>query len=102
MRGIGVVNLVHTSGEEGEHYPIDFRIYAKAADGKTKNDHFQEMLLRAVSDKQVQAKTLFDSWYGLAGFDSSRFGTTNGFDCQAQESAVQSEIVQASCHERRR
>ena len=65
VRGIGVVNLVHTSGEEGEHYPLDFRIYAKAADGKTKNDHFQEMLLRAVSDKQVQAKTvLFDSWYG--------------------------------------
>ena len=44
---------------------LDFRIYAKQADGKTKNDHFQEMLLRAVSDKQVQAKTvLFDSWYG--------------------------------------
>ena len=48
--------------EEGEH-PLDFRIYAKAADGKTKNDHFQEMLLRAVSDKQVQA-TVLDSWYG--------------------------------------
>ncbi|MDQ3398635.1 MAG: transposase [Deinococcota bacterium] len=32
--------------------------------GKTKNDHFREMLVRAVSDKQLQAKTvLFDSWY---------------------------------------
>ena len=65
VRGIGVVNLVHTSGEDGDYYPIDFRIYAKDADGKTKNDHFQEMLLRAVGDKQIQAKTvLFDSWYG--------------------------------------
>ena len=66
VRDIGVVNTWITSLEqEGEHYPLDFRIYAKAADGKTKNDHFQEMLLRAVSDKQVQAKTvLFDSWYG--------------------------------------
>lgn len=64
VRGIGVVNLVHTTGKAGEHYPIDFRIYAKAADGKTKNDHFQEMLLRAVGEKQIQAKTiLFDSWY---------------------------------------
>lgn len=64
VRGIGVVNLVHTTGEDGEHYPIDFRIYAKQADGKTKNDHFQEMLVRAISDKQIQAKTvLFDSWY---------------------------------------
>ena len=48
VRGIGVVNLVHTNGEDGEHYPVDFRVYAKEADGKTKNDHFQEMLLRAV------------------------------------------------------
>ena len=65
VRGIGVVNLVHTSGEDGDYYPIDFRIYAKEADGKSKNDHFQEMLLRAVGDKQIQAKTvLFDSWYG--------------------------------------
>lgn len=64
VRGIGVVNLVHTNGKEGEHYPIDFRVYAKEADGKTKNDHFQEMLLRAVVEKQLKAKrVLFDSWY---------------------------------------
>jgi hypothetical protein len=64
VRGIGVVNLVHTTGKAGEHYPIDFRIYAKEADGKTKNDHFQEMLLRAIAEKQIRAKTiLFDSWY---------------------------------------
>lgn len=64
VKGIGVVNLLHTNGEEGEYYPIDFRIYAKNTDGKTKNDHFQEMIIRAISDKQIQAKTvLFDSWY---------------------------------------
>ncbi|MCJ7703107.1 MAG: transposase [Anaerolineales bacterium] len=64
VRGIGVVNLVHTNGEDGEYYPLDFRIYAKDADGKTKNDHFQEMLLRAIGERQIQAKTvLFDSWY---------------------------------------
>lgn len=61
--GIGVVNLVHTTGQ-GQFYPIDFRIYAPKYDGKTKNDHFQEMLLQAVGDKQLQARTvLFDSWY---------------------------------------
>jgi len=64
VRGIGVVNLVHTNGKDGEHYPVDFRIYAKEADGKTKNDHFQEMLLRAISEKDIKAKRLlFDSWY---------------------------------------
>jgi hypothetical protein len=45
-------------------YPIDFRLYAPDQDGKTKNAHFLEMLLRAKSDKQIKANTiLFDSWY---------------------------------------
>jgi hypothetical protein len=62
VRGIGVVNLVHTDGEE--HYPIDYRIYAHEADGKTKNNHFREMLINAVANKQIKAKkVLFDSWY---------------------------------------
>jgi Transposase DDE domain len=67
VRGIGVVNLVHSSGQPGDFYPIDYRIYAPDSDGKTKNDHFQEMVLRAVADKLIQAKTvLFDSWYASA------------------------------------
>lgn len=63
VRGIGVVNLVHSDGK-GDFYPIDFRIYAKKHDGKTKNDHFAAMLQAAVLDKQIEARTvLFDSWY---------------------------------------
>src|SRR3990170_5155608 len=58
VRGIGVVNLVHSSGQAGDFWPIDFRIYAPEADGKTKNEHFREMFLRAVSDKQIQARTI--------------------------------------------
>jgi hypothetical protein len=67
VRGIGIVNLVHSTGKEGDFWPIDFRIYAPDADGKTKNDHFREMLLHAIADKAIQAKTLvFDSWYAAA------------------------------------
>ncbi len=62
--GIGIVNLLHTSGGPADFFPIDFRVYDPAGDGKTKNDHFLEMLLRAKSDKQIKANTvLFDSWY---------------------------------------
>lgn len=69
VRGIGVVNLVHSSGADGDFYPIDYRIYAPEADGKTKNEHFREMLIHAVADKQIKAKTvLIDSWY--AGADN--------------------------------
>lgn len=69
VRGIGVVNLVHSSGQAGDFWPIDFRIFAPEADGKTKNDHFRERVVHAVADKGIQARTLlFDSWY--AGADN--------------------------------
>jgi len=65
VRGIGVVNLVHSDGTD--YYPIDYRIYAPQVDGKTKNEHFREMLLAALADKGILAKKiLFDSWYAAA------------------------------------
>jgi hypothetical protein len=64
VRGIGIVNLLHSSGPNGDYYPIDYRIYDDKTDGKSKNDHFREMLVRAVGDKRIKARTiLFDSWY---------------------------------------
>jgi len=60
--GIGVVNLLHSDGTD--FYPIDFRVYAPDQDGRTRNEHFLEMLTRARSDKRIKANTvLFDAWY---------------------------------------
>jgi hypothetical protein len=65
VRGIGLVNLVHSAGNDGDFWPIDYRIYHPDTDGKTKNEHFQEMFSRLITHKQIKAKTiLFDSWYG--------------------------------------
>ena len=65
VRGIGVVKEVHTDGVDGNYYPIDYRDSdAPQADGKTKNDHFRDMLINAVSNKRIRARrVLFDSWY---------------------------------------
>jgi hypothetical protein len=64
VRGIGVVNLVHSAGAQKDFYPIDYRLYAPDQDGKTKNDHFVEMVRNAMADKLIQARRiLFDSWY---------------------------------------
>ncbi len=64
VKGIGLVNLVHTNGFEGDFYPIDYRVYAPEADGKTKNEHFREMFIRANTDKRIKARNIaFDSWY---------------------------------------
>jgi len=65
VKGIGIVNLVHT--HQSDYHPIDFRVYAPDMDGKTKNDHFREMLRQAYEQKGIQAQTvLFDSWYAAA------------------------------------
>ena len=67
VRGIGVVNLVHSAGAEQDFYPIDYRIYAPDQDGKSKNDHFAEMIINAVFAKKIQAqRILFDTWYASA------------------------------------
>jgi hypothetical protein len=65
VKGIGIVNLVHA--HQGDYHPLDFRVYAPDADGKTKNDHFRDMLRQAFEDKGIRAKTiLFDSWYAAS------------------------------------
>ena len=67
VRGIGIVNLVHSAGAEKDFYPMDYRIYAPDQDGKSKNEHFAEMVTNAVYAKKIQAKRiLFDSWYASA------------------------------------
>jgi SRSO17 transposase len=63
VNGIGIVNLVHSDGTT--FAPIDYRLYAPMQDGKTKNEHFRDMLIKAKTDKGILANTvLFDSWYG--------------------------------------
>jgi len=67
VRGIGVVSLVHSAGKDAAFYPIDYRLYAPDVDGKTKNEHFQEMFVTALDQKQIQARTIvFDGWYASA------------------------------------
>lgn len=48
------------------HVPCDFRLYEK--DGKTKNEHFRDMLDRAAERKFAPEIVLFDSWY--SGLDN--------------------------------
>lgn len=64
VKGIGLVNFVHTAGNDEQHWPIDYRIFYPESDGKAKNDHFQEMFKRLITHKHLKAmRILFDSWY---------------------------------------
>lgn len=78
VKGIGLVNLVHSSGNEKDFWPIDYRIYHPETDGKSKNDHFKEMFLRMVTHKSLKARTiLFDTWY--ASVDNLKLINTHGW-----------------------
>ncbi|GHB86851.1 hypothetical protein GCM10007390_48250 [Persicitalea jodogahamensis] len=62
--GGGLVNPVHSSGKDSDLWPIDYCVYSPKDDGKTKNDHFQEMFMHLVTIKQLKARTiLLDTRY---------------------------------------
>lgn len=66
LNGIGIVTLIWTDGKK--YIPVDYRIYAPMIDGKTKNDHFREMLQTAKQRGFNPKLVVFDTWY--AGVDN--------------------------------
>jgi hypothetical protein len=65
VRGINLQTLLWTDGKA--LIPCDFRVYAKAQDGESKNDHFQAMLGEAKERGFQPGFVLFDSWYASLG-----------------------------------
>jgi len=63
IAGIGLVNLVWYGLEQDQAIPVDYRVYDKNTDGKTKNTHFCEMLSQAKSRGIVPDAVVVDTWY---------------------------------------
>jgi putative transposase len=62
VSGINLITLLWTDGKRC--VPVDYRVFDKDRDGKTKNDHFSEMLLAAFERGFNARLVCFDSWYG--------------------------------------
>src|SRR3954470_21105163 len=62
VRGINLITIVWSDGDR--HIPCDYRLYDKARDGLTKNDHFRAMLATAADRGFAPRCILFDQWYG--------------------------------------
>ncbi len=60
--GIRLLNFLWI-GDDGQVSPTDFRIWEPAEDGKTKNDHFREMLVVAKQRAIEPEAVLADAWY---------------------------------------
>lgn len=63
IAGIGLVNLLWHGLEQEQSVPIDYRIYDKDTDGKTKNTHFCDMLSLAKSRGITPDAVVMDAWY---------------------------------------
>jgi putative transposase len=61
VRGINLITAVWSDGDR--LYPTDYRLYHKAGDGKTKNDHFADLLAAAHARGLRPKAVLFDGWY---------------------------------------
>jgi hypothetical protein len=63
IAGIGLINLIWHDCVEKQSVPVDYRIYDKDTDGKTKNTHFCEMLSLAKKRGLKPLAVVMDAWY---------------------------------------
>jgi len=61
VKGIGLLTMLWTDGDR--NLPCDYRLYDKVTDGKTKNDHFRDLLDVAKARGFSPECVLFDGWY---------------------------------------
>jgi len=77
VKGIGVVNALWQTSEE-EYTPIDYRIWNPPEDGKTKNNHFRDMLSSAKERGLEPEMVVADSWY--SSLDNLKSVRSHGWD----------------------
>ncbi len=61
VAGINLITLLWSDGDR--HVPVDYRLFDKATDALTKNDHFQAMLKVAHERGFRPRCVVFDGWY---------------------------------------
>lgn len=62
VQGINLLTLLWTDGDA--LWPCDYRLYDKATDGLSKNDHARALLATAKERGFAPGCVVFDSWYG--------------------------------------
>jgi len=91
VMGIGVVTCIYYNPDNEKFYPLDYRIYDKKRDGKTKLDHVTEMLNVLIKkDKEDQFFThiLVDSWYSTSEFLNKIMDWEKLFVCSIKSNRI--------------
>ena len=61
VKEIDLMTLLWTDGER--HLPCTYQIYNKPNDGKTKNNHFEDLIDPAKAGEFQPEYAIFDGWY---------------------------------------
>jgi hypothetical protein len=77
VKGIGVLNALWQTSKE-DYTPVDYRIWNPPEDGKTKNDHFRDMLSSAKKRGLTPEMVVADSWY--SSLDNLKSIRSHGWD----------------------
>jgi len=77
VKGIGVVNALWQTSKD-EYTPIDYRVWNPPEDGKTKNNHFRDMLSSAKNRGLEPEMVVADSWY--SSLDNLKSIRSHGWD----------------------
>jgi hypothetical protein len=73
IAGIGLVNMLWYGLSSQTSIPVDYRIYDKPTDGKTKNTHFIDMLTLCKRRGIAPDAVVMDAWYSsLMNFKTIR------------------------------
>ena len=67
VTGLGVVTCVYYNPDNERFYVLDYRVYDKARDGKSKLDHVADMLAQIHWREIPFSHVLMDSWYATVG-----------------------------------
>ena len=82
VKGIGVLNALWQTSKE-DYTPVDYRIWNPPEDGKTKNEHFRDMLSSAKSRGLEPEMIVADNWYSsLEKYSFTRLGLGDGAEKQ--------------------
>lgn len=76
VQGINLISLVWSDGDAA--LPCDYRLYDKAHDGLSKNDHFRQLLQQAHTRGFQPSLVAFDSWY--SSLDNLKLVRSFGWD----------------------
>jgi len=77
VKGIGVVNALWQTSKD-DYTPIDYRIWNPPDDGKTKNNHFRDMLSSAKTRGLEPEMVVADNWY--SSLDNLKSIRSHGWD----------------------